>query len=116
MVSEAVHPEMGSISGENDIMNKIIRDEKLLAILLELGKKKRRTFNELKEELKIGEAELIDKLNALEFGAYIKQNPNKDNKKPFITRRYMIDLRGMILLNKLRIEYPEFRESFNFFF
>ena len=59
---------------------------------------------------------LIDKVRILEVGGYIKQNPNKDMTRDFDKRKYIIDLKGIFFLNKIRENFSELSDSFNFFF
>ena len=98
------------------ITNYIMSDPSNLAILFELGRKSRLKFPTLSSNLKLKENILTDKVMVLEAEKYIKQNPSKDKTRPFKDRKYMLDLKGIFLLNKIRIRFPEYSESFNFSF
>ena len=73
-------------------------------------------YPELKSALLADDREIIEKLRVLELADFIKQNPRKDDEKHHEDRKYVIALRGIFFLNKLRSEFPEYSNSFNFFF
>jgi len=96
--------------------NEIIKDEIALAILLELGMKERIAFPELVKTLSVDEDILKSKLSLLEEKEYIGQNPSSILEKPFKDRKYMLRIRGIFLLNKIRYEFPDCAMYFKFFF
>lgn len=98
------------------IENEISNDKISLAILLELGKHERMTYLELRKKIYVNEKILQDKLTKLEREAFVRQNPNKTDEKPFEERIYILDLRGILFLNKLRYIYSEHLKSIKFFF
>jgi|SRR3989344_6821640 len=93
-----------------------IKDEVALAILLELGTKERISFPDLVRTIPVDEEILKLKLNLLEEKKFIKQNPSSDPEKPFEQRKYLLGLKGILLLNKIRYEFPECNLNFKFFF
>ena len=93
-----------------------MKDELALAILLELGTRERISFPELVDKLPMDEDLLKQKLNLLEEQGFIKQNPSNISDKPFEQRKYLLGLKGILLLNKIRYEFPECNLNFKFFF
>ena len=100
-----------------EIENDLIKDEIALAILFELGKNVRVGFLKLLYKFPDDVKPLLkDKIKILEVGEYIKQNPSRDENKPFESRVYMVDLKGIFFINKLRNLFPEYLKSVDFLF
>ena len=87
-----------------------------LAILLELGKNKKIEFNKLVKLSGIEKEKTITALQFLERDGFIEQNPCNDDSKPFEKRVYRLKTKGLIFLQRIKEKFPEFKESFNFFF
>jgi len=115
-VKLGIKPLFSSLKSLQDRENDLLRDEVALAVLMELGRKQKLTFNQIHGYIQVDKNLLIDKVRILEAGAYIKQNPNQDTTRPFDERKYVIDLKGIFFLNKVRKNFSEFTDSFNFFF
>ncbi len=105
-----------TFSSLKDVEGTIVKDELALAILLELGMKERLSYPELVQKLQIDEDTLKQKLCLLEESDFIKQNPSTDSAKPFSERKYLLSIRGILLLNKIRAAFPEYNTAFKFFF
>ena len=58
----------------------------------------------------------VGELSLLEEKEYIGQNPSSILEKPFKDRKYMLRIRGIFLLNKIRYEFPDCAMYFKFFF
>ena len=96
--------------------SELIKNPIIISILLELGKIKKLTYEDIKKRLGYEEDALRVALNYLESIKFIKQNPSNDPNKKYEDRRYLLGLEGMFFLNKLKDNFPELRDSFNFFF
>jgi predicted transcriptional regulator len=99
---------------QETVLNPIFNNEIAFATLIELGRAKRKRFNELVCALKVGKTKIISSLNILEGEGFVEQNPSKNESKPFEKRRYKLRTKGAIYLQSIREKFPEL--SFNFFF
>ena len=99
--------------------NRILKDELMLSALLELAQQKKLLASDLKKNLSITKAEeeaLERKITFLENEGYVQQNPCKNNEKPFDTRKYLLSIKGMFFLNKVKATFPEHLGKITFFF
>ncbi len=90
-----------------NVENKIIQNEVILATLLCLRKNNRMDINELVRELSIREDQLEPKIAFLEEYEYIKQNPSCNRLKTFKDKKYVLGIKGVFLINKLARAFPD---------
>lgn len=97
--------DLGKIEERNNL---VLSDQHQLTVLFSLQDRDRMTTSELLEALNIEFNTFKDKILFLEEAGYIRQNPCKDNIKPFNERRYILDIKGVFLLNKIKKEFSQY--------